>query len=185
VSQVALPPLPPKTKKGRRNLVRDIIEVLLLAVAIYLVIAFALQTVRVEGESMVPTLQNGDLLFANKISYHFHGPDRGDIVVLIPPETPDRDFIKRVIGLPGDVVEARDGHVYVNGRLLLEPYLPKGEVTADFGPVVVPPGRLWVLGDNRGDSCDSRCFPEGAIPESSVIGRAVFRVWPVGHISFL
>jgi signal peptidase I len=85
--------------------VRDIIEVLLLAVAIYLVIAFALQTVRVEGESMVPTLQNGDLLFANKISYHFHGPERGDIVVLEPPESPNRDFIKRVIGEPGDVIK--------------------------------------------------------------------------------
>ncbi|HZS14153.1 MAG TPA: signal peptidase I [Candidatus Dormibacteraeota bacterium] len=105
MSQVAVPPTPPKTKRGRRTLVRDIIEVLLLAGAIYLVIAFALQTVRVEGESMVPTLQNGDLLFANKISYHFHGPDRGDIVVLIPPESPSRDFIKRVIGLPGDIIK--------------------------------------------------------------------------------
>jgi signal peptidase I len=105
VSQVVAPPAPPKPRRGRRTLVRDIIEVLLLAVAIYLVIAFALQTVRVEGESMVPTLQNGDLLFANKISYHFHGPDRGDIVVLIPPESPTRDFIKRVIGLPGDTIK--------------------------------------------------------------------------------
>jgi signal peptidase I len=144
VSQVAVPPPPPtKTKRGRRTLVRDIIEVLLLAVAIYLVIAYALQTVRVEGESMIPTLQNGDLLFANKISYHFHGPDRGDIVVLKPPETPNRDFIKRVIGLPGDVIKI-DGRyvdpktpnappraavlVKVNGQgnwqVLSEPYLP-------------------------------------------------------------
>jgi signal peptidase I len=123
--------------------VRDIIEVLLLAVVIYLVIAFALQTVRVEGESMVPTLQNGDLLFANKISYHFHGPDRGDIVVLQPPESPNRDFIKRVVGLPNDIIKI-DGHyvdpktpnaapraavlIKVDGKggwqVLNEPYLP-------------------------------------------------------------
>jgi signal peptidase I len=147
VSQVVVPPPPPKTKRGRRTLVRDIIEVLLLAVAIYLVIAFALQTVRVEGESMVPTLQNGDLLFANKISYHFHGPERGDIIVLKPPESPNRDFIKRVIGLPGDVLKI-DGR-YVDPKtpnaapraavlvkpagtgtwqVLQEPYLPDQKV---------------------------------------------------------
>jgi signal peptidase I len=110
VSQVVAPP-PPKTKRGRHTLVRDLIEVLLLAAAIYLVIAFALQTVRVEGESMVPTLENGDLLFANKISYHFHGPDRGDIIVLQPPQSPNRDFIKRVVGLPGDIIEIDGRHV--------------------------------------------------------------------------
>jgi signal peptidase I len=123
--------------------VRDIIEVLLLAAAIYVVIAFALQTVRVEGESMIPTLQNGDLLFANKISYHFHGPDRGDIIILQPPQNTSRDFIKRVIGLPGDIIEI-DGRwvdpktpnaqprtavlVKPNGQgnwqVLDEPYLP-------------------------------------------------------------
>ena len=143
MSQVVVPPAPPKPRRGRRTLVRDVIEVLLLAGAIYLVIAFALQTVRVEGTSMVPTLQDGDLLFANKVSYHFHGPDRGDIVVLIPPESPSRDFIKRVIGLPGDIIKI-DGRyvdpktpnapphtavlIKVSGKgdwqVLNEPYLP-------------------------------------------------------------
>jgi signal peptidase I len=118
VSQVVVPPPPPKTARGRRTIIRDIIEVLLLALAIYVVIAFALQTVRVEGESMVPTLQNGDLLFANKISYHFHGPERGDIVVLQPPESPNRDFIKRVIGEPGDAIK-------IDGR-----YVPAGNPSA-------------------------------------------------------
>ena len=113
-----VPPPPPKTARGRRTIIRDIVEVLLLALAIYVVIAFALQTVRVEGESMVPTLQNGDLLFANKISYHFHGPERGDIVVLQPPESPNRDFIKRVIGEPGDIIE-------IDGR-----YVPKNNPSA-------------------------------------------------------
>jgi len=141
------PPPPAKIGRGRRTIIRDIVEVLLLALAIYVVIAFALQTVRVEGESMVPTLQNGDLLFANKISYHFHGPDRGDIIVLQPPESPNRDFIKRVIGLPGETIEI-DGR-YVdpknpsapprtaikikepgqnNWQILQEPYLPDQKV---------------------------------------------------------
>ncbi len=141
------PPPPAKKTRGRRTLIRDVVEVLLLALAIYVVIAFALQTVRVEGESMVPTLQNGDLLFANKISYHFHGPDRGDIIVLQPPESPNRDFIKRVIGLPGEQIEI-DGR-YVDPKnpsaaprtavkikepgsntvqVLQEPYLPDQKV---------------------------------------------------------
>jgi signal peptidase I len=147
VSQVVVPPPPPKTARGRRTIIRDIVEVLLLALAIYVVIAFALQTVRVEGESMVPTLQNGDLLFANKISYHFHGPERGDIVVLQPPESPNRDFIKRVIGEPGDRIKIDGRWTPANNpgatprtailikvqdkgswQLLDEPYLPDQKV---------------------------------------------------------
>ena len=142
-----VPPPPAKTGRGRRTIIRDIVEVLLLALAIYVVIAFALQTVRVEGESMVPTLQNGDLLFANKISYHFHGPDRGDIVVLEPPQSPNRDFIKRVIGLPGETIEIDGRYVdpknpsapprtavkikevgQKNWQVLQEPYLPDQKV---------------------------------------------------------
>jgi signal peptidase I len=142
-----VPPPPAKTGRGRRTIIRDIIEVLLLALAIYVVIAFALQTVRVEGESMVPTLQNNDLLFANKISYHFHGPGRGDIVVLEPPESPNRDFIKRVIGLPGETIEIDGRYVdpknpsaaprtavkikevgQSNWQVLQEPYLPDQKI---------------------------------------------------------
>lgn len=141
------PPPPAKIGRGRRTIIRDIVEVLLLALAIYVVIAFALQTVRVEGESMVPTLQNGDLLFANKISYHFHGPDRGDIIVLQPPESPNRDFIKRVIGLPGETIEIDGRYVdpknpsapprtvlklkepgQTSWQILQEPYLPDQKV---------------------------------------------------------
>ena len=141
------PPLVEKSRRRRRTIVRDIVEVLLLALAIYLVIAFALQTVRVEGSSMVPTLQNTDLLFANKISYHFHGPDRGDIIVLRPPGLPNTDYIKRVVGLPGDTVEIDGKYVdpknpsaaprtavkikeagKSNWEVLQEPYLPDQKV---------------------------------------------------------
>jgi signal peptidase I len=182
--------------------------------AAFLVKTFVAQAFYIPSGSMIPDLEINDRIVVSKLAYDLHSPRRGDIIVftappsqqpLQPPDTSPtvarwlrdvgtavgviapstEDFVKRIIGLPGDVVEARAGHVYVNGRLLDEPYLPPGTRTSDFGPVVVPPGRLWVLGDNRGDSCDSRCFPEGSIPISSVIGRAVVRVWPPGDLSFL
>ncbi|HEV3226923.1 MAG TPA: signal peptidase I, partial [Acidimicrobiales bacterium] len=92
-------------------------------------------------------------------------------------------LIKRVIALAGETIEGRSGHVYVNGRLLIEPYLPPGRTTDPFGPTTVPKGDLWVMGDNRGDSRDSRFI--GPITESSVIGRAIAKVWPLGSESFL
>jgi signal peptidase I len=151
VSQVAEPPpvtsteRPPRRRRrgpfSRSSLTRDILEVLALALALYIIITFALQTVRVEGTSMVPTLDNSDLLFADKISYHLHAPDRGDIVILEPPDDPTKDFIKRVIGLPGDHLKILSNYlasssakpraaveVQPNGQgawqVLNEPYLP-------------------------------------------------------------
>jgi signal peptidase I len=93
------------------------------------------------------------------------------------------ELIKRVIGLPGETVEGSHGVVYINGERLVEPYLPEGTETSSFGPVVIPPGDVWVMGDNRSDSSDSRVF--GAIPRSTIVGRAIWRVWPLNHISFL
>ena len=93
------------------------------------------------------------------------------------------EYVKRVIGLPGDQVQGAQGRVFVNGQELVEPYLPTGTVTADFGPVQVPDGELWVMGDNRPQSADSRVF--GTITQSSVVGRAIVRAWPVGSASFL
>ena len=195
--------------------IREIPLLIGIAVVVaVLVKTFVAQAFYIPSTSMVPELLVNDRIIVSKLAYDLHSPRRGDIIVFKappsqqPPQVPDsspapvrwlrdlgvdigvippstEDFIKRVIGLPGDVVEARDGHVYVNDRLLAEPYLPSGDQTADFGPVTVPAGRLWVLGDNRGGSCDSRCFPEGAIPESSIIGRAMIRVWPLDHASFL
>jgi len=92
-------------------------------------------------------------------------------------------LIKRVIGLPGDRIAARGGHVYVDGQRLVEPYLSADVATSSFGPLVVPPGHIWVMGDNRGDSLDSRVF--GPIPEKNVVGRAVWKVWPPWRPSFL
>src|SRR5262249_34672277 len=92
-------------------------------------------------------------------------------------------LIKRVIGLPGDTVEGRDGHVFINGKQLIEPYLPPSARTDDFSPVTIPAGHVWMMGDNRTNSSDSRAF--GAIDESALIGRAFAKVWPPGSASFL
>jgi signal peptidase I len=157
---------------------------------------------------MEPQLHVGDRVIVSKLAYQLHDPHRGDIIVFPSPEDHSTDdsvlpvkilrgileglglskpskeiLIKRVIGLPDERVEGRDGHVYIDGRLLVEPYLP-GNVTTDrFGPTTVPKGRLWVMGDNRGDSRDSRYI--GAITEASVIGRAIAKVWPPGNQCFL
>lgn len=137
----APPPRSGFRRPSRRAVIRDILEVLALALALYIIITYALQTVRVDGTSMVPTLQNSDLLFADKLSYHLHSPNRGDIVILIPPTSPDQDFIKRVIGVPGDVLEIKPDYVGKSGgkahtailikpggqgdwQVLGEPYLP-------------------------------------------------------------
>ena len=203
-----------RRRAGATAVAREGVLLLAIAVGIaVLVKTFVAQAFYIPSGSMIPQLQLQDRVVVSKLAYDLHSPHRGDIVVfkappsqqpLQPPAeaaplrwvkavgeavgvvTPStEDYIKRVIGLPGDTVEARNGHVYVNNHLLVEPYLPRSVTTADFGPVTVPAGRLWVMGDNRGDSCDSRCFPEGAIPASTVVGRAVFRVWPPGHASFL
>jgi signal peptidase I len=176
--------------------------VLLIAVILYVAIAFALQTVRVDGESMDNTLQNQDLLLASKISYDFgQNPQRGDIVILIPPTDPAQDFIKRVIGLPGDVIEISGDHTPTqvlikpggNGpfQLLKEPYLPQswttlkdcclanGEASATPQAIVIPPDQYFVMGDNRNFSSDSRVF--GLVPRKNILAKAILRIWPIGH----
>ncbi len=202
------------TETSGTAVAREGLTLLAIAVVIaVLVKTFIAQAFYIPSGSMIPQLMINDRVVVSKIAYDLHAPRRGDIIVFrAPPSqqpvqprplplvvrwirdageavgvvTPStEDYIKRVIGLPGDTVEARGGHVYVNGHLLVEPYLAPQVLTSDFGPVVVPAGHLWVLGDNRGDSCDSRCFPEGAITQSSVVGRADFRVWPPHDASFL
>lgn len=147
-----------------------------------------IQAFYIPSGSMIPTLEIGDRILVDKVSYDMHAVHRGDIVVFRKP--PDdvgapgvTDLVKRVIGLPGERISSSDGHVDINGQPLREPYLPKGSYTTGIPSQVVPPGDYFVMGDNRGDSADSRVF--GPIPKDLIIGRAVLRVWPISAIGFL
>jgi signal peptidase I len=125
-------------------------------------------------------------VLVNKLSYKLHDIHRGDIVVFTKPkgeESDIKDLVKRVIALPGESVEGRDGHIYIDGKLLKEPYLPDGTETSTFGAQPVPSNSIWVMGDNRPASRDSRYF--GPIPESSVVGRVFVRIWPPNRLGFL
>ena len=167
------------------------------AVLLALVVkVFLLQAFFIPSPSMYPTLKEGDRVLVNKLSYKLHDVNRGDVVVFERPasEAPSAipELIKRVVGLPGDAVTFRGGHVYINGEKLEEPYLPEGvTTTADFAPnrctvdapCLIPPGEVWVMGDNRNDSKDSRYF--GPIPESSIVGRAFVIVWPLDRLAWL
>jgi len=172
---------------------------------------FVAQAFRIPSESMVPQLEVHDRVVVSRLAYHLHDPRRGDVVVFdCPPRAgcvaaPHRnvvkrgvdtvlesllirqpeveEYIKRVIALPGETVEGRDGAVYIGGHRLVEPYLPPGTVTSDFGPVKVEPGHLWVMGDNRTNSGDSRVF--GTIDQDTVVGRATNRIWPPWRAAFL
>jgi signal peptidase I len=188
-----------------------ILFVVALTIA-YLVKTFFAQAFYIPSGSMLPQLELYDRVVVSKLAYKLHDPRRGDIVVFDAPESggfrgpePERnavqrflhevgesigilrpstdEFIKRVVALPGETVEGRDGKVFVDGRELREPYLPAGTVTKPFAPETVPKGRLWVMGDNRGHSAASRVFK--TIPQDEVVGRAVVRVWPPSRMAFL
>ena len=183
-------PAPAPSSRGRRSR-RTIIEwaaILVIAVvAAILLRSFVIQPYYIPSGSMEPTLKVGDKVLVNKLSYHLHGVHRGDVVVFKRPPNdynPDiKDLIKRVIGLPDDEVSAQGGHVYINGHELNEPWLPKNVVTTNFGPVHVPSGDYFVMGDNRTNSADSRVI--GPIPGNLIVGRAFLIVWPVGNIGTL
>ncbi len=165
------------------SLLRELVEVVVLAVILYFGISFAVQAVHVEGLSMFATLDDNDYLIANKIDYRLHAPQRGDIIILRPPSDNSKDFIKRIIALPGERILISHGIVYINGHKLDEPYLPEAWTQLDTwgGPdgMVVPPNAYFVMGDNRNRSQDSRIF--GFIGRDRIDGRAWFRIWPLNH----
>ena len=182
--QPAVAANPPRASTGS-SFLRELAEVVLLAVILYIGISFAVQTVHVEGLSMFATLDDNDYLIANKIDYRLHAPQRGDIIILRPPNNNSTDFIKRVIALPGERLLIRDGVVYINGHRLIEPYLPEAWVVFANWPVnnpngmVIPTNEYFVMGDNRNKSQDSRYF--GPIGRDRIDGRAWFRIWPLNH----
>ena len=190
------------------------VPILLVSAAVlaFLLKTLVAQAFYIPSGSMLPQLQVDDRVVVSKLSYRLHSPNRGDIVVFDCPaeacthpsgsddeglrrvlrkvaegvgivQPSAEEFIKRVVALPGETVEGRDGAVYVDDRRLREPYLAPGTVTSDFAPTEVPAGHLWVMGDNRQNSSDSRVF--GPIARSSVVGRTILRIWPLGEASFL
>jgi len=161
--------------------VRELIEAVLPALVIVLVVnIFLAQATRVEGQSMEPNLHDNQRLIIEKISYRLHPPSRGDIIVLRRPMRQSDPLIKRVVGLPGETVSIHDGQVYINGEPLDEPYL----TVTTWGmmqPQLIPEGHVFVLGDNRGSSNDSRAF--GVVAVDDIIGRAWVRYWPLEDLS--
>ena len=176
---------------GKRNSVlrtilgwlSEAVETAVPAVLIALLInLFLAQATRVYGQSMEPNLHSNQRVVVEKISYNFHEPRRGDIVVLKAPKVGSGLLIKRVIGLPGEKIEIKGGKVYINERPLEEPYL-SNQTQRDMKPVVVPPNHVFVLGDNRNFSNDSRSF--GPVPLENIVGRAWFSYWPPDEIGFI
>ena len=198
--------------RARSVLVETVLLITIAAVIALVLRAVVAQAFSIPSASMSPQLLVGDRVLVSKLAYPMHEAHRGDIVVFDCPPDADctdvvespalvtralfgvleavglrapstEEYIKRVVALPGETVEGRSGTVYVDGRRLVEPYLPAGTATGDFGPVEVPPGHLFVMGDNRPSSTDSRVF--GPIPRSNVVGRTIVRVWPPASAGFL
>jgi signal peptidase I len=186
----------PRTSRWLREAIIVVVVAVLVAV---LLRTFVVQTFFIPSGSMEPTLQVGDRILVNKLSYHLHGVGRGDIVVFSRPPAENcggpevNDLVKRVIGLPGETLSLSGGHVYVDGRALDESWLPasaQGVTRPGPGGTLyslqhaykVPADDYFVMGDNRTDSCDSRYW--GPIPKSLIVGKVEMRVWPLSSIGF-
>jgi signal peptidase I len=194
-------------RRARRRFLGELPFLLLAALILtVLVKGFLVQAFFIPSRSMEPTLEVGDRVVVNRLAYRIGEPAYGDVVVFLRPvgsgEAPSggplswvrravaqglggtppgsEDLIKRVVGLPGDTVEGRDGKVWRNGHPVPEPYLGGDTFTSDFDRVKIRPGHYWVMGDNREDSADSRVF--GDVPRSTLVGRAAFTVWPFTHL---
>src|SRR3989304_1277276 len=156
------------------RLLSEVLQTLVVATIIFLAVNLVTARIRVEGSSMEPSLHDGELVVVNRLAYRWNGLQRGDIVVFHFPLSPDRGFIKRVIGLPGERVVISDGQVTVDGFRLDEPYIAAAPRYS--GEWVVQPGQVFVLGDNRNKSSDSQSW--GPVPLDQVIGKAVIVYWP-------
>lgn len=159
----------------------DTVETILLALVLFLVINALSARVRVENVSMQPTLKPGEFLLVNRVAYKLSDPSIGDIIIFHAPGSSDVDYIKRVIGLPGDEVRISDGIVYVNEQPLYEPYIANPPNYT--GQWSVPPDEYFVLGDNRNNSSDSHLW--GFIPTDEIVGRALLVYWPFSEITLL
>jgi signal peptidase I len=168
----------PETKKEEETsvgrFILDILETLVLSALLFLLINAVSARIRVDGFSMEPTLLDGEFVFVSKLSYKLGEPQRGDVIVFRYPRDPEEEYIKRLIGLPGDHVRISDGQVFINNQLITEPYIAAAPYYQSEW--VVPDNTYFVLGDNRNSSSDSHNW--GPVPEENVIGKAIFVYWP-------
>jgi len=180
----------------------------LLGLGLTLVVkAHVAQVFSIPSASMEPQLQEGDRVLVSRTAYRLHDVNRGDVIVFDSPtsiavdepfleavakdaleavglrEPGDGELIKRVLGLPGETISAQEGHLVIDGHVVVEPYLPDGVATGDFGPIDIPQGHVFVMGDNRGSSADSRVI--GPIDVDAIVGRAIARIWPPSRTAFL
>lgn len=197
------------------HIIRELFEAVVLALIVFFIIQISIQNFRVEGLSMKPTLEEKQYLMVNKLPYlridlqrlsrlipfwsveetegkyvpFAHSPERGDIVVFREPVREDRDFVKRVIGLPGELVEVHSGSVFINGAELDEPYLDEANLSGEMNCIPLSTDcrlgaeQYFVLGDNRPNSNDSRAW--GAVPEENIVGKVWFVYWPVCEAPFM
>jgi signal peptidase I len=197
-------------RRTRRRFFAELPFLLVAALVLtVLVKGFLIQAFFIPSRSMEPTLDVGDRVVVNRLAYRLGDPGHGQVVVFLRPIGVDQapsggpvswvrravaqglggtppgseDLIKRVVGLPGDTLEGRDGHLIRNGTVVDEPYLRPGTFTSDFDKVRIKPDHYWMMGDNREDSADSRTF--GQVDRSALVGRAVLTVWPVQHVGGL
>lgn len=169
----------------------EFIEAVVFALAIFVVVYWQIaQPNQVRGQSMFPTFHDGEYILTDKLTYRFGSPKRGEVVILKSPKSPDQDFIKRIIGLPGEKIKLQDGKVYINGTELNESdyldatvFTPQESYLLEGQEKLIDDGKYFVMGDNRTASSDSRDF--GPIGLHEFIGRVIFRYWPVTKVGII
>lgn len=171
----------PAQRGSLRAFLVEVLQTVVLALVLYFLIDSVLARVRVENISMEPTLQPGEFLLVNKLAYRLGDVSHGDVVIFHYPLNPNEDYIKRVIGLPGDEVTVQNGQVMVNGKLVVEPYIMAPPHYNNTW--IVPEGHLFVLGDNRNSSSDSHNW--GFVPYENLVGKALLVYWPLDQIKIL
>lgn len=166
------------TWKAIRDTVVEVAETVVMTLLIFFLLQLVVRNFKVVGDSMIPNLHDGQFLVIDKLSYRFGGPKEGDVIVFRPPGLPPGDkenYVKRVIALPGQTVEVKSGQVYVDGKLLLEPYMPRTG-SYSMSPRQIDEGEVFALGDNRDNSNDSHNW--GTLPQENIVGRAWICYWP-------
>ena len=176
-----------------KSFIREVFQTIILGVAIFVILQVSIQPYKVEGSSMHPTMSSGDFVLVNKViywklpfyesvnsKYVFHTPRRGELVIFNFPYDDSRKFVKRVIAVPGDTLEIKQGTVIINSEVIDEPYVYHPS-TENIRPITVPRGSYFVLGDNRQNSQDSRSF--GLVSSEAILGRALISYWPISNLA--